>query len=259
MSATEKSLEKLLASASDAAFKARATSEYNRIRGWTKSEIDWTAPRILDFGCGSGIPATSFALRHPDAKVFGVDVNPISEAALAKSLKEQTGLSVPDNVSFSLIKNGELPNEGDFDLIFAWSVFEHIHEEWMVDIFRDLKSRLKSNGKFFLMTEPLYYSPRGSHLYRYHKAPWHHLTLSLDKLRAGVISEKAEDTQLREWQQFLDLNRFTSHQLRDTAVRAGFELRREHIFTTEEVPPERLTRIYNPEVLTASGVQLLFS
>ena len=257
MSFGGKSLESVISSAKDAGFRARATTEYNRIRGWTKTEVNWDSPRILDFGCGSGVAATSIALRHPKAQVFGVDINPISIRALAGTFSDQTGLAIPDNVSFSLIRSGELPAESDFDLIYAWSVFEHVQEDCIIDIFRDLKSRLKTDAKLFLVTEPLYYSPNGSHLYRYHKTPWHHLIMSLDKLRDGVISENAEETQLREWQQFMDLNRLTAQQIREAAVSAGFEVLREQIFRTGQEPPERLTHIYQAEVLTATGVQLL--
>jgi SAM-dependent methyltransferase len=253
-----KEVEKAIQSAADDGFKVRATSEYNRIKGWVRGEIDLSTAQILDFGCGDGVPAASFALRHPGATVFATDVEAVSPATLERTLQRQVGMNMPKNLYLSTIRAGKLPDQGDFDLINAWSVFEHVHEDWIEEILRELKKRLKRRGRLFLMSEPLYFSPRGSHLYRYFEAPWHHLLLSFDALRNAVISEQAGEREIREWQQFLELNRMTAQQLRELALGVGFSVAREQVFRTDLIPPVRLTQIYHLEVLLTTGVQIMF-
>ena len=47
------------------------------------------------------------------------------------------------------IDHDVMPDEGDFDLIYSWSVFEHIKESNMDEIFKELKARLRKGGLLF--------------------------------------------------------------------------------------------------------------
>jgi hypothetical protein len=153
---------------------------------------------------------------------------------------------------------GQLPDTKGYDLIFAWSVFEHVREDIMMDLFKGLKSRLSKNGLLFVQVNPLYFSPRGSHLYNYFKSPWHHLILSLESLREGVLSDHATDNARREWTQFLELNRLTAKDIIGRASAAGLKLVKEQYFTTDVVPPPRLTRVYDKDVLMMTEFMALF-
>ena len=252
-------LDQLFRSATDPGFRARSVTEYERIRAWVRNDLDLDRCRILDFGCGSGYTAASFAARHPTAQVFGYDIEPVSVVSLERTLKAQAGLKLPSNLTLMQLQGGGLPSEAEFDLVFAWSVFEHVRRDWLADILAALHGRIKLDGLLFVLSEPLYFSPRGSHLHRFYTDAWQHLTISLDALREGVLAAKADESELRAWQIFAELNRMTADDLLETVGRAGFRLKREQRFRTDLVPGEALLRTYNADALTTVGVQALFT
>jgi SAM-dependent methyltransferase len=253
---TSPSIEEAIKGAPDATFRAIATSEYKRITGWVGPHASLDSASILDFGCGQGVAAASFALRHPGSSVAGYDVSRVSIEDVAKLYKRQTGLALPSNVKYI---SGDLSavKPQSLDLIYAWSVIEHIDIDALPKLLRLFRDKLKKTGLLFVYSDPLYYSPNGSHLYRYLKSPWHHLLMSLDQMRTSVITEKATDTATREWQQFLGLNRFTAGEVLTNIGAAGFDVIKQQQFKTNLEPPERLLRIFNPEVLTTSAIQIL--
>jgi len=236
-------LENAFSNAPDPAFRARAVSEYERILAWVKDQVDLSNASILDFGCGQGVATASFAL---------VDVD-----HLARSLKAQVGRDLPPNLNFNIAKDGQLPS-GEYDLIIAWSVFNHVPENRMIETFKDLKSQLRAEGVLFLQIAPLYFSPEGSLLYKYFKSPWHHLQLPLDALREGVFAKGMTETQTREWQQFLGLNRLTAEDILGRASAAGMIKRKALYSKTNLVPPPRLARLYDPDALVTHEVTALF-
>ena len=254
----ELSIDAVLQTASDKAFRERALGEHKTIAAWTSDRIDLRKAKILDFGCGQGIAAASFALRNRGSKVVGLDVAPVDERGLDGLLRKNIELSLPDNLRFARIGDGALLDEGDFDLIYAWSVFEHISETSMVATFKELKHRLRKGGLLFLHSNPLYFSPTGSHLYRYFNKPWHHLILPLDVLRDGVFAHGIADTPSREWQQFLALNRLTARDILGRASSAGLKRIREQLATTDLTPPPLLARVYSHEALSTYEVKALF-
>ncbi|UPK33962.1 class I SAM-dependent methyltransferase [Bradyrhizobium sp. 186] len=251
------SLEASLEKATDQAFKARATFEYQQVRKWVGSRVNLDEARILDFGCGQGVPAASFALRHPKARVLGVDIEPVPEQQLSNLLNKQIGCGIPSNVSYRTLSLTALSDE-KFDLIYAWSVFEHVKEDKMIKIFSTLKSHLAERGILFVCCNPLYFSPHGSHLYKYFKSPWHHLLLTLDELREGVVSGDLLASETREWQQFLQLNRLTAQDIMGRASGAGLKRLRHHLTKTDLSPPPRLARLYDNEVLTTKELVAIF-
>ena len=252
------SIDADLDNAENDAFRARASSEYKRIFGWVGKKIDLQRAKILDFGCGQGIAAASFAMRHRGSKVIGFDVNPVDDRLLRSLFQKNIDHDPPQNVRFMTIEHDVMPDEGDFDLIYSWSVFEHIKESNMTKIFKELKARLRKGGLLFLQSNPLYFSPRGSHLYKYFDGPWHHLILPLDELRDGVFAKGVTETHSREWQQFLELNRLTAGDILGRASAAGLKRIRQQYFTSELVPPPLIARVYNHEVLATFEVMALF-
>jgi SAM-dependent methyltransferase len=255
---TTEELESAFMKAPDKAFRGRAVSEYQRVRTWIRGVIDLDKARILDFGCGTGIAATSFALRHPNSTVHGVDIVPVDQPRLRKAFNSQIGKDIPSNVEFHTLLPGVHSISGKYDLIFAWSVFGHIPEHDIAPTFEHLRGSLSKGGRLFIQSSPLYFSPEGSLLGRYYKAPWHHLLLTIDQLRDGVFSAGAGGTETREWHQFLGLNRLTAEDIIDRATGAGLNLNRIKKLHTELVPPPRLTRVYDADVLTTTEFMALF-
>jgi 2-polyprenyl-3-methyl-5-hydroxy-6-metoxy-1,4-benzoquinol methylase len=252
----QSSLDDAFEHARDEGFRARAIAEYKRVTNWVGAKVDLANARILDFGCGQGIAAASFAIRMPGATVVGSDMEPVNVEGLDDRLRQQIARPLPRNLEF--VPTAELQDQAPFDLIYSWSVFEHVPEDQMIEVFRQLKSLLRPGGLIFVLVNPLFFSPRGSHLYRYFKSPWHHLLLPLSELREGVFAKGVTETQTREWQQFLGLNRLTARDILGRASASGLKRTRDAFFRTDLVPPPRLSRIYDSEALATVEFMALF-
>ena len=76
-------------------------------------------PKILDIGCGSGLPTIELA-RLSGGEVFGIDID---DAALSKAQKtiKQANLSDKISVSHCSLDDVEFPNES-FDILWAEGV-----------------------------------------------------------------------------------------------------------------------------------------
>ena len=87
--------------------------------GWS-----WSGKRVLDFGCGPGRVLRHFAEEAAEAEFVGCDIDAPSIAWARENL------SPP----FEFFVNGEAPPlaqaSAGFDLVFAFSVFTHIADEW---------------------------------------------------------------------------------------------------------------------------------
>ena len=100
--------------------------------------------RILDVGCGNGLPATrELALRH---EVTGVD---ISEQQIARARS-----NVP-TVTFIVgdVRDVDLPVAA-FDAIVALYLIDNIAREDYPALFRRLGELLRPNGRLLLSAEP---------------------------------------------------------------------------------------------------------
>jgi cyclopropane fatty-acyl-phospholipid synthase-like methyltransferase len=100
--------------------------------------------RVLDVGCGNGIPATrEIAARH---SVVGVDISP-AQIALART-------NVP-NATFHCAdaREVELP-AGSFDAIVALYLIDNVPREDYPDLFRKLAGWLRPGGRILLSAEP---------------------------------------------------------------------------------------------------------
>jgi 2-polyprenyl-3-methyl-5-hydroxy-6-metoxy-1,4-benzoquinol methylase len=255
---TKRIKESAFSSAKDPAFRARAVSEYMRIRKWLGRNVNFETSSILDFGCGQGIGAASFALRHPGASVWAVDVAPPDVSILESRLESQLGVGIPENLNFSSNLDEILEREMRFDLIYSWSVFEHVRASELAGLFKKIKHCLSTDGRFFMQVSPLYFSPRGSHLYRYFSSPWHHLTLSIDEIREALFAATTEKRRERGWRQFIELNRLTATDILGQATTSGLKLIRKELSKTDKIPPPSLVHVYNEDALLTEEVIALF-
>jgi SAM-dependent methyltransferase len=103
-----------------------------------------TLNSILDFGCGCGR-----VLRHwhslPDTKVYGTDINPAliewSRRNLPFADVQSNSLEPP--LSFAA---------GEFDLVYALSVFTHLTEEMQTAWMNELSRVVKPGGHVLIST-----------------------------------------------------------------------------------------------------------
>jgi SAM-dependent methyltransferase len=83
-----------------------------------------TGARVLDIGCGSGLPALSI-LRAGAAHVTCVDIDPASVQAARQTL----GRFAPPEV-WSAQTASVFDLQGSFDVVYSWGVLHHTGDMW---------------------------------------------------------------------------------------------------------------------------------
>lgn len=231
------------------------------ISEWVEKHTSLTGAKILDFGCGEGITALGLALQYDPLRVVGVDIMPDPERCLPIAKAELGLTSLPANLELHRVKPGHLHNNKDiFDVIYSWSVFEHVDLRVIDDVIELLYKSLKPDGIAFIQIAPLYYSAEGSHLYEYIKEPWGHLinpsNVYYDKL---ITANKADNDDIRKslWSTFTTLNRITASDLESRFVNKNFEIIRKYTTLDQLDPPDFLAEIYNRNILTINQIVLL--
>lgn len=246
----------------------------NIFRDWISPVLDLSQSTILDFGCGEGVMSLGMALRMNPVKVFGVDI--VSEFTVLPAMaRAQIGLeAMPENVHFQAIKpNAKLADSFRADCIFTWSVFEHIHQDFLDEVVLDLRSVLNDGGYIFLQIAPLYYSAFGGHLFELVPEPWAHLSHQHDKLRhlvlnarktavAGQLISPEDDESFKKhkdhtWSCFQTLNKITGDEIIDLFQKHGFELVRQYRTNCAPEPSEKLKRIFSEAVLRNEQIVIL--
>lgn len=224
---------------------------------------DWVAPhggltgrKIMDFGCGLGDLAAGLAFAEPTAEVIGVEVTD-QPTGLASAL-QPLGLQPPSNLSFREVPLGQVGDDGDFDLIVSWSVFEHIQRNQFDAVMERLITRLKSGGLLFMQVSPLFFSPEGSHFWALGYTDWQHLTRELSEVREDLDASSLNDRQRElHWKLLLRLNRFTATDFEARLAGAGFSVLRRQIDRTDREPPSELLTAYARDALTTEQIVLL--
>lgn len=242
----------------DATYRAKFIDVPNIIADWLGDHGGLAGRDVLDFGCGEATMALGIALKHGARRVVGVETHEEIDNAMPNA-KAHLGLNrLPDNLELvRLNADSPLDTIGTFDVIYSWSVFEHVSQELIVDCFTKMKRVLRPQGVMFLQTTPLFYSAEGSHMKPYVPAPWAHLSMQ-QNLFYAALRERTDNRDQADQLQWVyeTLNRVTAPQLLRAAKRAGFEIVREYR-TYDEIPiPDELKEIYTVEALTTN--QLVF-
>lgn len=258
---------------SDPVFLEKFTTVPRRIKDTVQPHLDLSHGTVLDFGCGEGTTALALALEHPQAQIHGMDVEAYFHQLAGMAQAQLRIRDLPDNLSFFEAEPGEFPyDEESLDLIYSWSVFEHLDERLMADILQRLLVILKSGGLFFVNVRPLYFSPKGAHLHNFTSVDWLHLLRGHMALKEEIYTpsemtlppEPKHDHRTFEeyrdlvWEVYENLNKITANELRRFILNSGFELLDEFKATCSQEPSDRLLQVYNREILTTEEVQFLF-
>ncbi len=174
--------------------------------------------------------------------------------------REQIGLdALPENLALQQIKPGaDFAPGRQFDLIYSWSVFEHVEQPRVDEVLAMLRGKLKPGGRLFVQIAPLYYSADGSHLYHRIPEPWAHLrdqeSVYYSKLCRACDSPE-EVAAL--WSCYQWLNKMTSARLREHLEAAGFVIEREFFAGFPADVPAELLGVYQREVLETNQLVYL--
>lgn len=220
-----------------------------------------TADYILDFGCSSAIAALRFAIECPGVTVKACDIDDRYFARVYNFARRELSLcKLPDNLEVSICKDGRIPFDCKFDLIYSWSAFEHINRNLIEGVIDDIKSKLADDGFLFVQIYPFYFSARGGHfaVNSIFDEPWTHLSMQHDDLKKAVLEHENYDGY---WETYEALNRITARELCGKFEESGFDILYKQIGrdteNTDSAAYERLKHIYNPDVLLETGISLL--
>lgn len=229
------------------------------IHDWLSPHLSLDGARILDFGCGEGITALGLALRYRPALVLGCDISREVDNCAGIARQHLGVAELPPHLILRHTVPGKLmPEAVDMDLVYAWSVFEHVSQDLFDVTLRKLYRRLRPGGWLFIQIAPLYYSSQGSHMQSRIPEPWAHLrmqhNLFVDRL-FRACPDKAEFNLLHGTYQ--TLNRVTVPALLSAVEAAGFGIVRSYTTQEDITPPAELLAVYREEVLRTNQVALL--
>ena len=230
---------------------------------WTKSYLTGKSSSILDFGCGNGIAALRLAIEDSSSVVYGCDVTQAFSILEALAFKNLEIEELPKNLYFQQISGVGIPFEpAQFDLIYSWSVFEHIDINIMDEVIVDIRKRLKNDGVLFIQIDPLYYSAKGSHLIHLQNVPWIHLIKQHNHLKETFFKTDDSNTQVNLskeffWDEYKKLNKITVDSLIGKFEKHGFCVVRKQLMKCDTPIPEFLQNVYQVDALRTYGVILL--
>ena len=243
----------------DPGFRARYVDVSDIVASWVEGKVDLAQADVLDFGCGEGVAALGMVRRQGVKSLLGVDIMPDPQRCPAVA-REQLGLEMlPDALELQQINPAaDFAPERRFDLIYSWSVFEHVEQPKVHEVLCQLRDKLKPGGYLFVQIAPLYYSADGSHLFHRIPEPWAHLRLQ-DSVYFHRLCEACESREEVDalWSCYQWLNRMTMPALRQHLVDAGFQIEREYSNGTPHEVPADLLEIYQREVLETNQVVFL--
>jgi 2-polyprenyl-3-methyl-5-hydroxy-6-metoxy-1,4-benzoquinol methylase len=252
----------------DETYRSKFVDVPNIIAEWLGDHGGVAGKDVLDFGCGEATMALGMALRHGVRRVVGMDVYEESTLALPfregtralPQAKVQLGLhELPQNFeTISVAPGTPIESLGTFDIIYSWSVLEHVQQDMILDCLTQMRRALRPGGLMFLQTTPLFYSAHGSHFKQWLPEPWIHLTLQHSLLFAALREKLQSEEMFAKWSALYEtLNKVTEPQLMRAIGEAGFEIIREHR-TFDEFPiPRGLGEIFNEQVLRTNQLAFL--
>ena len=248
-----------LDSIKDEAYRAKFVSIPKVISDWTGKYFELEGKDVLDFGCGEGTSAMGIALSYRARQVVGIEIQPEYERCWGLA-KEQLGLeSLPENLSLYRTEAGTKHDpDARFDLVYSWSVFEHVRQDQLGEVLSLMRSYLKPGGLIFAQVAPLFYSAEGSHFKPWVPEPWAHLkyqhSIFWDKLTKSVSDSKKMEELTYCYE---TLNRITADQLVDHFRAAGLEILEQYRTQDEVSVPPDLAAIYREEILRTNQIVLL--
>ena len=221
-------------------------------------KYEWNDKDILDFGCGSGAATLRMSQKLMHSKITGVDVQNC-QLKFKKFIEDYEEIEIiPKNLKLVQISPDETLGKNVYDLVYSWSVAEHINQKIFDCVFKGIYDCIKPRGLFFLQTTPLYYSAYGHHLVSANIGPYEHLILQ-DNILFKKLEENCQSTDYLNQltREYRSLNKITFPEIKNRFKSAGFNILHEYTTNCEANIPDELLYIYNEEVLQIEQIVLL--
>jgi SAM-dependent methyltransferase len=181
---------------------------------------EFTAHRVLDFGCGHGIEAVAVAQRGA-RHVYGIDIQEHRLKA-ARHLAQAQGVAdrcVFLNAATEVDSIAEL--EGTIDCAYSLDAFEHYGRPDLV--LKRLHELLAPGGRLWIAFGPPWKHPYGCHMRYFCRWPWIHLLFAEETILA-VRSEFRDDGARRFEDVEGGLNRMTLARFQELIAASPFDL-----------------------------------
>lgn len=195
-------------------------SHLNLDKAFIERYYNLSGKKVLDFGCGMG-GMTLWLDKHYDCDVKGIDIDS-NHIEISNMLKAKHG---KEHVQFILQDIVKQPLNEEFDFIFLNDVAEHIHPDYLVPIFTQLRKQLKPGGIIFVSYPP-WEGPYASHLNSVFKIPWAQYWprgIMLEKLKKRNRMLVGEKDLMSE---FFALNHLNHKMLTKIIGKAGLRIER---------------------------------
>ena len=111
----------------DPLYRAKFVNCPDIIEDWLSEHGGLAGRDVLEFGCGEGTMSLGMALRKETRRVVGVEILDVLKQCLHLARREIRLESLPANLDlFQITPGQQLLQFGQFDLVYSWSVFEHV-------------------------------------------------------------------------------------------------------------------------------------
>lgn len=196
---------------------------------------------ILNLGCGEML--TDFGLLGKEVKsIAGLDLHerPSSHIESVAQKLRTHGIIPPDDyqsrLSYVHYGGTDFPFEdGQFDVVFSWSAFEHIHD--VPSVLSEVRRVLRNDGFAFVQVYPWYHSFQGSHLIDFIPEPYFHLTRPPEWVRQRLEEYVAAHPEERDrvlgymFGEYSHLNCYSADRFYSDVVAAGFYATKARLIT----------------------------
>jgi SAM-dependent methyltransferase len=212
---------------------------------------------VADIGSGDGVIALGvFHLGEP-RHLVGYDIETTDTRRL-KEWARRFGVAdaLPEGLRFAGATDRRLPAEdGSYDIVYSWSVFEHVEEP--VHVALEISRILRPGGVLMIQLWPFYYSEHGGHRWLWAPEGYSHMTGDADAMDSRARATPIEDQPITA-ERLLQgtLNRITLDELQRCLLVAGFVVTKLQLLSEAVHIPPKLAR-YPLSVLGISGVKLL--
>ncbi|MEA2754324.1 MAG: hypothetical protein QOJ54_613 [Aliidongia sp.] len=200
--------------------------------------------RILNVGCGEML--TDFGLlRLGPRSITGLDVAPRPADHFEQLAAKLTanGIHVCDDdrrkIDFRCYDGENFPfPDGQFDVAFSWSAFEHIAN--VPRVLAEIRRVLKPAGHAFIQVYPWFHNRHGSHLTDWIKEPYFQLRRPVEWVRAELEQQAAARPAERDfmlghmWPEYQSLNQFSARRFYAEVRKAGFTVVKAKLVTYEQ-------------------------